>query len=210
MAFGRVKTGTITCMTSVSPTVCPILTTTQSKGESQRPSQSMGQSRRTTWISPTFNASSTSSQRQSGLLASLRPTPSTPTTTSSKLLPSSLPSVARATSIHRHLSRHARGSLPQSSHTGLKRPEKELLKMENSGHRPSTGYKRSAATAPMTSLATTLKVDGLMKLGPLNLISSTSVVDPSNSPGTTITEGSQMSSLPAPTTASFTYLRTQT
>ena len=63
--------------------------------------------------------------------------------------------------------------------------------------------------AEMTSLATTHKLDGQQKPGLDKKMSSTSVVDPSNSPGTTTTEGSQMSSPPAPTTASFTSSRTQ-
>ena len=131
--------------------------------------------------------------------ASLSATQSTPTTTSSKLWPSSPPFAVRLTSRDRLLSKLVSASWPQFSLTGVKRLARGVQMMENSGRRPFTGLKKSAAAAPMTPHATTKTEAGLVLMmhGPHSQVNNTMDVVPSNFHGTTTMAVSPQSSLQA-------------
>lgn len=144
------------------------------------------------------------------MLVSLRETQSTPTTTSSRPSPSSLPSAVRLTLQARPSTRHASVNLPPSLPTGVRRPERETPAMESSGPRPSTGCRRSAAMALTTHHATTRPLAGRQMRGLPSAASSTSAVVPSSYLGTTTTVCFPTSLPPARTTARTTCLRTPT
>lgn len=150
------------------------------------------------------------SQRLNGMTASLLPTPSTPTTTSSKPSPSFLTSVMRRIFRDRLLKRHVSANLQASLPTGAKKQASVLQAKVNSGNKLYTMLRKSAAKTLKTRLVTISKLDGPTMLGHLNLNNSTTVEVPSSSLGTIIMASSPTYLHRALMTAKCTCWRTQT
>ncbi len=145
------------------------------------------------------------------MLPSLWQIPFTLMIISSRLLPSSLISAARLTSLALGSRKLASERLQLCSPTGVRRQANDRLVRAITGNRLSTTSKKFVARERLTQAATTNKQAGQMTLGLPKKANSTTAVDLSSSHGTTTMACSQMFSPPlALMTASSIFLKTQT